>query len=107
MKQLLIDKKIRPLLVAFLAVIALLLIFAINSCKKPNDHISLLVNESTLAKAPVILHFANANSASTVQPGDFDVTVSGKDASLVQMDGGGTTNFKASHGFLPLSLTSL
>jgi len=90
----------------FLMLICSLFIFSINSCKKPSDGITLTVNESTLAKAPVLLHFANANNSSTNQPGDFDVTVSGRDAALVQMDGGSTTSFKASHGFLPLSLTT-
>jgi len=107
MKKLPIDEKSRLLIAAFLTVIALLVIFALNSCRKPNEHISLIVNESTLAKSPVIVHFANANSSSTVQPGDFDVTISGKDSALVQMDGGATSNFKASHGFLPLSLVSM
>lgn len=106
MKNLLIIRKNGLLVMAFLAVIALLLIFGLNSCKKPNDHISLLVDETTLTKSPVILHFGNANGQSTVQPGDFDVTISGKDSALVQMDGGGTGNFKTSHGFLPLSLTT-
>ncbi|MDP9079294.1 MAG: hypothetical protein M3O71_17835 [Bacteroidota bacterium] len=94
------------LTVIFIGIILALLLFAINSCKKPNDHISLVVNESTLAKAPVLVHFANANASSTVQPGDFDVTISGKDADKVQMDGGATSGFKTSHGFLPLSLTT-
>src|SRR5258708_2603838 len=98
MTKLPIDKNSRLLIAAFLTVIVLLVLFALNSCKKPNDHISLIVNESTLAKSPVIVHFANANSSSTIQPGDFDVTISGKDSALAQMDGGSTTNFKASHG---------
>lgn len=83
----------------------LFLIFSINSCKKPNEGIALTINESTLAKAPVLLHFANANTNSSKQPDEFDVKISGKDAAMVQMDGGSTSNFKASHGFLPLSLT--
>ena len=101
------SRKVTDLLViTCLMLLALLCIFLINSCKKPNEGIALTVNESSLAKAPVLLHFANANTNSTNQPGDFDVTISGKDAALVQMDGGATSNFKTSHGFLPLSLTT-
>ena len=93
------------LVTAYLLLISVLLLLAINSCKKPNDHLAVTVNETTLAKAPVLLHFANANNNSSNQPGDFNVTISGKDSALVQMDGGATSGFKASHGFLPLSLT--
>jgi hypothetical protein len=75
-------------------------------CKKPSDNVKIFINTSSLSKAPVLLHFVNANTASTAQPGDFSVTISGKDSAFVQMDGGATTNFKASHGFLPLSLLS-
>ncbi len=106
MKHLKLDKKGNLLIIIYLSIIALLLVFAIAGCKKPNDHISLNVNESTLTKAPVMIHFVNANLSSTVQPGDFNVTISGKDAGLVQMDGGTTSNFQTSHGFLPLSLIS-
>ena len=104
MKHLELDRKDSALIVFFVSIIALLVVLALNSCRKPNDHIGLIVNENTLSKAPVILHFANANSSSTVQPGNFNVQISGKDSDLVQMDGGGTSNFQASHGFLPLSL---
>lgn len=93
------------LITVFLLIMLPLLILSINSCKKPNEGISLTLNESRLTKAPVLLHFANANSNSGNQPGNFDVKISGKDAALVQMDGGATSNFKASHGLLPLSLT--
>jgi hypothetical protein len=89
---------------ASVAALISVIIFA-NSCKKPTDGIELTVNESTLTKAPVLLHFANANTTSTNQPQEFKVTISGKNAALVQTDGGATTGFKASHGFLPLSLT--
>ena len=106
MKSLQIDTKSSLLIIAFAALIALLIVFGLDSCKKPNDHISVIVNETTLSKSPVILHFGNANTNSTVQPGDFNVSISGKDSALVQMDGGATSNFKASHGFLPLSLTT-
>jgi hypothetical protein len=89
-----------------LLIMSLLLICSINSCKKPNEGLKLTVNESELAKAPVLLHFANANTNSTNQPGDFTVKISGRDSALVQMDGGSTSDFIASHGFLPLSLTA-
>lgn len=79
-------------------------VFVFYGCKKPSDKVTISVNTSLLSKAPVLLHFANANSTSTNQPGDFAVTISGKDSALVQLDGGATSNFKASHGFLPLSL---
>jgi hypothetical protein len=104
MKHLDLERKDSALIVFFLSVIALLIVLALNSCTKPTDHISLIVNESSLAKSPVLLHFSNANTSSTVQPGDFSVSISGKDSALVQMDGGITSNFAASHGFLPLSL---
>lgn len=90
--------------IASIAVLISVILFA-NSCKKPNEGIELTINESTLTKAPVLLHFANANTASTNQPQEFKVTITGKNAALVQTDGGATTGFKASHGFLPLSLT--
>jgi hypothetical protein len=89
------------LLIAFLA-----LTLAVNSCRKPNEGISLTIDETTLTKAPVLIRFANANAGSSNQPGDFDVKITGKDAALVQMDGGSTSDFKTSHGFLPLSLTA-
>jgi hypothetical protein len=106
MKLVQLDKKGHTLIVIYLTIIVLLLLFAVIGCKKPNDHIDLNVNESSLAKAPVMVHFVNANPTSTVQPADFNVTISGKDSALVQMDGGATTNFQTSHGFLPLSLIS-
>jgi hypothetical protein len=93
------------LVTALLLLMLLILVLSINSCKKPNEGIKLTVNESELAKAPVLVHFSNANTTSVNQPGDFNVTISGKDSALVQMDGGATSNFMASHGFLPLSLT--
>lgn len=85
-------------------VAALLIAVGFYACKKPNEGINLLVNTSSLSKSPVLIHFVNANPASTTAVTDFDVKITGKDASLVQMDGGSTT-FKTSHGFLPLSLT--
>lgn len=106
MKNIELTRKDSAVIVVFVSIIILLVVLAMNSCRKPNDHISLTVNENTLSKSPVILHFANANNNSTVQPGDFNVQITGKDSALVQMDGGGTSNFQTSHGFLPLSLVA-
>ncbi|WP_295796675.1 hypothetical protein [Mucilaginibacter sp.] len=100
------ESTINLLVALFIAIILLFVLFAANSCKKPTENIKLVVNESDLAKAPVLLHFANANNESNNQPGDFDVKISGRDAAMVQIDGGATSGFKASHGFLPLSLTT-
>jgi hypothetical protein len=78
----------------------------ITSCDKVNplDSVELTVNDE-IPKSPVLLHFVNANSLSNNQPSEFTVKINGKDANLVKMDGG-STNFQASHGFLPLGLSS-
>lgn len=81
------------------------MILAFNGCKKPTEGINLVVSTASLFEAPVLVHFENANTSSTNKPGDFEVTISGKDAALVQMGSGGD-DFKASHGFLPLALKS-
>ncbi|WP_345953038.1 hypothetical protein [Mucilaginibacter sp. PAMB04168] len=89
----------------FAAVFSLVSLLAINACKKPTDDINLIVNTSTLSKAPTLLQFVNANPTSnTAIPASFAVTISGANAALVQVDGGGT-NFTATNGILPLSLT--
>jgi hypothetical protein len=80
-----------------------LIILAFIGCKKPTEGINLIVSTASLFKAPVLLHFENANTSSATKPADFNVTIGGKDAALVQMGSGGD-NFKASHGFLPLAL---
>jgi len=97
-------KEISLLAIIFLLFMSAIVMLLLDSCKKPHDGIELNVNESELVKSPVLLHFANANTSSTNQPGDFNIKISGRDAALVQMDGGGTSEFKTSHGFLPLSL---
>lgn len=100
-------RKINGLVFAIIAFVLLaIMLLTTNGCKKPNEGIALTVNEGPLAKAPILIHFANANTNSSNQPGDFSVQISGKDVALVQMDGGATSNFKTSHGFLPLSLTA-
>src|SRR4051812_9056025 len=79
------------------------LLLAFAGCKNPADDINLVVNTASVFKAPVLVHFTNANTTSTTAPSDFSVVISGKDAALVQM-GSGETDFKALHGFLPLAL---
>jgi len=88
-----------------LPLILSLIVLAVNGCKKPTEGINLVVSTASLFKAPVLVHFENANTTSTNKPGDFQVTIGGKDAALVQMGSGGN-DFKASHGFLPLALTT-
>lgn len=88
----------RPLLYVF---IGLSLVFACQQIN-PLDEVELTVS-SAVTKSPVLIHFANANSTSTNQPSDFAVSISGKNASSVQMDGE-STDFQASHGLLPLYL---
>ncbi|WP_158825902.1 hypothetical protein [Mucilaginibacter lacusdianchii] len=76
----------------------------INACKKPTDNINLIVNTSSLSKAPTLVRFVNANASSnTSLPANITVSVNGTGAGLVQVDGGGT-NFTAVNGLLPLSL---
>lgn len=88
----------------FYHIFLFLIIFAqLISCKKPTENIKVIINTSSLFKAPLLIHFQNANSASTTRLGDFEVKITGKDAGLVQMGTGGT-NFKAAQGFLPLAL---
>jgi hypothetical protein len=93
------------LVITIFLIATVLFTLTVNSCKKPTDDIKLNIDESELSKAPVLIHFANVNTGSNNQPDDFDVKISGKDAAMVQMDGGATSKFKTSHGFLPLSLT--
>ena len=102
MKNLFTRPYIKLITRCFFALIAVTAIF--YGCKKPSTNVNITVNTSLLAKAPVLLHFSNADITSTNQPGNFDVSITGKDSALVQLDGGATSNFKASHGFLPLSL---
>ena len=87
------------------ALVLLVTVLAFDGCKKPTEGINLVVSTASLFESPVLVHFENANTSSTNKPGDFEVTISGKDAALVQMGSGGD-DFKASHGFLPLALKS-
>lgn len=92
----------RPVIAGF---VSALMIVGIHACKKPTEDINLLVNTSTLSKAPTLVQFVNANAASgTALPSNFTIKITGTDAKLVQVDGGGT-NFTVTNGILPLSLT--
>lgn len=66
------------------------------------DNINININ-TAIYKSPTLIRFVNANTASTVQPGNFTVNITGKDADKVVMETGGT-NFKTVDGFLQLSL---
>jgi hypothetical protein len=86
------------------AIAGLFLLSAINACKKPTDGIDLIVNTSSLSKAPTLIRFVNANANSnTALPANISVSINGSGAGMVQVDGGGT-NFTAVTGLLPLSL---
>lgn len=92
----------RPLMAGL---VSAFMIVGIHACKKPTQDINLLVNTSTLSKAPTLVQFVNANAAGgTTLPSNFTVKITGTDAKLVQVDGGGT-NFTVTNGVLPLSLT--
>lgn len=88
----------RPIIYALFGLTLIVACQQIN----PLEGVQLTVNDE-IPKSPVLIHFANANSTSANQPSDFTVKISGKDASLVKMDGG-STDFKTSHGLLPLAL---
>lgn len=76
---------------------------AITGCRKPNEDITWTVN-TDIYKSPILVRFVNANSTATTQPGNFTVTISGKDADKVIMGSGGT-DFTTNNGLLPLALT--
>ncbi len=75
----------------------------IGSCKKPSDGIIITFNTSGLFKSPLLVRFEKANPNAISPIGDFTITISGKDAALVQMGTGGT-DFKVSQGIIPLAL---
>jgi len=98
-----INKKKFSLAAATLFAMAVAVSVLFYACKKPTDGINVLVDSQLLSPGATTIVFVNADSTSTNQPGDFNVSITGPGASLVQMVSGGTT-FKASHGMLPLSL---
>ncbi|SFG83303.1 hypothetical protein [Pedobacter insulae] len=75
----------------------------IGSCTKPDKDIVITFNTASLFKSPFLVRFEKANPNATTQIGDFAITISGKDAALVQMGSGGT-DFKVSQGMIPLAL---
>lgn len=97
------NNKITKSKIAFLSLSIGLLLF--SGCKRPDEGLDVIINVGTLVKAPVLVKFSNANKTVTTQIPDFDVTITGQDSALVQMDGGGR-KFVVSHGFLPLTMTS-
>jgi len=73
------------------------------ACKTDiTDNININFN-TAIYKSPTLIRFVNANTSSTVQPGNFSVVITGKDAGKVVMETGGT-NFKTIDGFLQLAL---
>jgi hypothetical protein len=90
---------VAALVIALLLLVALLEFYA---CKRPTDDLDLIVN-TDIYKAPVLLRFVNAKSTATKQPGDFNVSITGKNANLVNTGDGGK-DFKAVSGFVTLAL---
>ena len=84
----------------FIPILLSLFAVAVIGCKNPADDITININTSSLFKSPVLVHFDNSGAAPL---GDFEVTISGKDSSLVQMGTGGV-NFKAVEGMMSLAL---
>ncbi len=79
------------------------LLFA--GCKRElTEGIDTVINTNVYI-APTVISFVNANETSPVQPKDFTVTITGKDAAKVVMQSGGT-NFKVVGGMLQLALLS-
>lgn len=73
------------------------------ACKSDiTDNININFN-TAIYKSPTLIRFVNANATSTVQTGNFTVSITGKDAGKVVMETGGT-DFKTVDGFLQLAL---
>jgi hypothetical protein len=99
-KSSLINKYLKSFLSYFLIGFVFL-----SNCKKPTEGINLIINTSSLSKAPNLITFINANSLNgTPLPASFNITIGGPNASLVQASGGKTT-FTVINGILPISLT--
>src|SRR5674476_399720 len=89
--------------IIYLTVLIALVMIGFLACKTNiTDNININFN-TAIYKSPTLIRFVNANAASTVQPGNFIVSITGKDAGKVVMESGGT-NFKTVDGFLLLAL---
>ncbi|RYE17361.1 MAG: hypothetical protein EOP51_24015 [Sphingobacteriales bacterium] len=86
----------------FIAIILSLYLLVLGACKSPADDITININTSSLFKSPLLVNFDNGGSTPLT---DFEVSITGKDSSLVQMGTGGT-DFKAVAGMMSLALTS-
>jgi hypothetical protein len=88
--------------IAITIAILLLLGTGLNSCKNPGEGITIDINTNVL-KAPMAIRFANAISNAPHQPGNFLVTIGGRDAaSVVTMTN--KTVFKVTDGMIFLAL---
>ncbi|RXK80768.1 hypothetical protein [Filimonas effusa] len=86
-----------------LAVVCLLFSCCLlQACKKPSEGVEVTVN-TDIYTSPMLFHFANASSTATTQPADFEVTVTGQNATSVVTPEGGKT-FKTKGGVLALML---
>lgn len=89
--------------IIYLTVLIVFVMIGPWACKTNiTDNININFN-TAIYKSPTLIRFVNANSASSVQPGNFTVGITGKDAGKVVMETGGT-NFKTVDGFLQLAL---
>jgi len=87
------------------SMLVVLSLITFTTCKKPTDNITITFNTASLFKAPLLVRFDNANPGSGKKPGDFKVTITGKDAALVQMGTGGS-DFKSVQNTMSLALKS-
>lgn len=87
------------------SVLVVLSLITLTTCKEPTDNIVITFNTASLFKAPLLVRFDNANPGSSKKPGDFKVSITGKDAALVQMGTGGT-DFKSVQNTMSLALKS-
>ena len=91
--------------ILFLRFSLFLFVLLLANCKDPSEGVIVNVNTSSLFKAPFLVRFEKANPNAAAKIGDFKLTITGKDAALVQMGTGGT-DFKVSQGNIPLALKS-
>ena len=89
--------------ITYLTTLIVLVMIGFFACKTGiTDNININFN-TAIYKSPTMIRFVNANAASSVQPGNFMVAITGKDAGKVVMETCGT-NFKTVDGFLQLAL---